>query len=148
MTFVRKKRAGIEDGEAVVRLGGEVDDHVDLLLREHALGELEVGDVALDEPHVRFPSRLRGSPAYVSRSNATTWSPGCCSTHQRTKFEPMKPAAPVTSRRLMRQSRAERIGASVLQRCFTRGSSHGIAVLVGIGRVVLLGDEVHEESRR
>ena len=33
----------------------------------------------------------------------------------------------------------------MLQRCLTRGSSQGIAVLVGIGRVVLLGHEVREE---
>ena len=35
-----------------MRLGGEVDDDVDLLLRQHALDELEVADVALDEAHV------------------------------------------------------------------------------------------------
>ena len=35
-----------------MRLGREVDDDVDALLREHALDELEVADVALDEPHV------------------------------------------------------------------------------------------------
>ena len=35
-----------------MRLGREVDDDLDLLLGEHALDEIEVGDVALDEPHV------------------------------------------------------------------------------------------------
>ena len=51
-TFVRAKRPGIEHGEAVVRLGGEVDDDVDLVLGERARREVEVGDVALDERHV------------------------------------------------------------------------------------------------
>ena len=43
-------------------------------------------------------------------------------------------------------SRSERIGDRVLQRSTTRGSSHGDAVLVGVGRVVLLGHEVTEEA--
>ena len=50
-------------------------------------------------------ARLSRFPAYVSRSYATTWSSGCCSTQWRTKFEPMKPAAPVTrilTRQIMR----------------------------------------------
>ena len=48
-TLVRKKRAGSSDREAVVRLGGEVDDRVDPLVAHDALGEVAVGDVALDE---------------------------------------------------------------------------------------------------
>ena len=39
----------IDDGEAVVRLGSEVDDRVELLLAQHALGELAVADVSFDE---------------------------------------------------------------------------------------------------
>ena len=46
------EEARVDHGEAVVRLGGEVDDHVDLVLAERALREIEVGDVALDERHV------------------------------------------------------------------------------------------------
>jgi hypothetical protein len=41
-----EEAAGIEDGEAVVRLRREVDDDLDLLVREHAFHELEVADVA------------------------------------------------------------------------------------------------------
>ena len=43
-------------------------------------------------------------------------------------------------------SRGERIGESVLQRCLTRGSAQQSALLVGGGRVVLLGDVVTEEQ--
>ena len=43
-------------------------------------------------------------------------------------------------------SRAERIGDVVLQRWRTRSSSHGTPCSSGIRRVVLLGDEVHEEA--
>ena len=39
----------LDDREAVVRLGGEIDDGVDLLPLEQPLAELEVGDVALHE---------------------------------------------------------------------------------------------------
>ena len=46
------EEARIDDGEAVVRLRGEVDDDVDLVLGERALRKIEVGDVALDERHV------------------------------------------------------------------------------------------------
>src|SRR5260370_6222831 len=41
-------------------------------------------------------SRFGRFPAYVSRSSTTTWSPGWCSTQNRVKFDPMKPAPPVT----------------------------------------------------
>ncbi len=41
----------VEDGQAVVRLGGEVDDHVDLVLGQGLGHRLEVADVALDEVH-------------------------------------------------------------------------------------------------
>ena len=55
-----REQSRIEDREAVVRLRGEVDDDVDLVLRERAHGEVEVGDVALDERHVvRARSRAR-----------------------------------------------------------------------------------------
>ena len=47
-----EEAARVEDGEAVVRFGGEVDDDVDLLLREDLLDELEVPDVALHQTHV------------------------------------------------------------------------------------------------
>ena len=46
---MRKKRLGIDDGEAVVRLGREVHDDVDALVSQGALGELAVADVTLDE---------------------------------------------------------------------------------------------------
>ena len=39
----------VEHREAVVRLGGEVHDHVDRLALEHRGDEIEVADVALDE---------------------------------------------------------------------------------------------------
>ena len=45
-----EETAGVEDGEAVVRLGGEVDDRVDALLGEQPLGRVEVADVADREP--------------------------------------------------------------------------------------------------
>ena len=48
-TFVRKKRVGSIDGEAVVRLGGEVDDRVHALVADDALRQVAVGDVALHE---------------------------------------------------------------------------------------------------
>ena len=41
--------ARVEDGQAVVRLGREVHDRVDLVLAEGALGPLQVADVAPDE---------------------------------------------------------------------------------------------------
>ena len=47
-----EEAAGVDHGEAVVRLRREVDDDADLLLREQPLHELEVADVSLDEPHV------------------------------------------------------------------------------------------------
>src|SRR5262249_16089455 len=42
----------VEYGKAVVRLGGEVDDDVDLVLAERPRRQLEVGDVSLDERNV------------------------------------------------------------------------------------------------
>jgi hypothetical protein len=45
-----EEAAGVEDGEAVVRLGGEVDDRVDALLGEEPLGGVKVADVADREP--------------------------------------------------------------------------------------------------
>src|SRR2546423_15624742 len=47
-----EEAARVEDGEAVVRFGGEVDDDVDVLLRENLLDEPEVPDVALHQTHV------------------------------------------------------------------------------------------------
>ena len=47
-----EEQARVEDGQAVVRLGGEVHDDVDRLAPEHLLGELVVGDVALHERDV------------------------------------------------------------------------------------------------
>src|SRR5207302_7134718 len=41
-------------------------------------------------------SRFGRFPAYVRRSSTTAWSPGWCSTQNRVKFDPMKPAPPVT----------------------------------------------------
>ena len=46
-----EEAAGVDHGEAVVRLGGEVDEHVDVLLGEQPLGRVEVADVADCEPH-------------------------------------------------------------------------------------------------
>ena len=46
---MRKKRAGIDHREAVVRLGREVDDRVDSLVAHDALGKVAVRDVPLDE---------------------------------------------------------------------------------------------------
>ena len=42
----------VDDGERVVRLGGEVDDHLDPLVAQRLLGELVVRDVALHERHL------------------------------------------------------------------------------------------------
>ena len=39
----------VEDGQAVVRLGGEVDHHVDLVLGQRLGHDLEITDVPLDE---------------------------------------------------------------------------------------------------
>ena len=39
----------VDHGERVVRLGGEVDDGVDVVLPQRRLGEVAVADVALDE---------------------------------------------------------------------------------------------------
>lgn len=36
-----------------MRLGSEVDDDLDLLFRRYALDELEVADVAFDEPDIK-----------------------------------------------------------------------------------------------
>ena len=41
--------ARVEDGQAVVGLGGEVDDRVDGVLAQRGQGELAVADVAVDE---------------------------------------------------------------------------------------------------
>ena len=39
----------VQDGQAVVRLGGEVDDHVDLMLGQRLGHAFEITDVSLDE---------------------------------------------------------------------------------------------------
>ncbi len=44
-----REEAGIDDGQAVVRFGCEVDDDVDVVLTQGLLGELEICDVALHE---------------------------------------------------------------------------------------------------
>src|SRR5262249_41976154 len=44
-----EEAAWVDDGEAVVGLGREVDDRVDLLVAQDALCELAVADVAFDE---------------------------------------------------------------------------------------------------
>ena len=44
-----REQAWIDDGEAVVRLGREVDDDVDRVLEEHVLDQVDVRDVRLDE---------------------------------------------------------------------------------------------------
>ena len=44
-----EEAAGVDDREAVVRLGREVHDDVDALLAQQTLGQVEVADVALDE---------------------------------------------------------------------------------------------------
>src|SRR3954454_25324513 len=46
------------------------------------------------------------TPAYVSRSKATSCSSGRRSSQYRTKLEPMKPAAPVTRMRIRAESTA------------------------------------------
>ena len=56
--------ARIDDREAVVRLGGEVDDHPDLLAPHRALRKLAVADVSLDE---RDPVLDRGQIGTVAR---------------------------------------------------------------------------------
>ena len=48
---MRKKRAGIDDRQAVVRLGGEVDDAIDGVFLEHLLDDLGVADVGVHERH-------------------------------------------------------------------------------------------------
>ena len=48
-TFVRAKSGRVLHRQRIVRLGREVDDHVELVLGQRLLGELEVGDVALHE---------------------------------------------------------------------------------------------------
>ena len=44
-----EEAAGIEDGVAVVRLGGEVDDDVHRMLLERPLDEVAVADVSFDQ---------------------------------------------------------------------------------------------------
>src|SRR5205814_9237884 len=48
-----EEAAGVDHREAVVRLGGEVDDDLDPLLAEQALDKLAVADVPLNEAHVQ-----------------------------------------------------------------------------------------------
>ena len=46
------EEARIDDGQTVVRLGGEVDDDLDLVLAEDVFDDVEIGDVGLDERNV------------------------------------------------------------------------------------------------
>ena len=59
-----EEAAGIDHGQRVVRLGGEVDDHPDLLVPQCSLGQVGVRDVALDEddPVVEVGEALAGCP--------------------------------------------------------------------------------------
>src|SRR5260221_305859 len=50
-------------------------------------------------PAPGMPSRFIRLPAYVSASSTCTWAVGQRESARRAKFEPMKPAPPVTSRR-------------------------------------------------
>ena len=60
---------GIDDGKAVVRLGGEVDHRVDLLLGQQPLGRVEIADVADREPHAEAVevARVAGVGELVER---------------------------------------------------------------------------------
>src|SRR2546423_15011387 len=44
-----EEQTRVEDRQAVVRLGGEVDDHVDAVVAEHKVDEVELTYVSLDE---------------------------------------------------------------------------------------------------
>ena len=64
----------VDDRERVVRLGGEVDDHLDSLVAQRLLGEPVVGDIALHERNViRKALAVAGVGEQVE---ATTWSSG------------------------------------------------------------------------
>ena len=89
-----------EDRAVDVRLGREVDDRVAAggRLRDR----LRVADVADDELDRPVPSRFAGLPEYVSLSSTRTSSPAARS--RLAKWEPMKPAPPVTSTRIAKQA--------------------------------------------
>ena len=98
-TLVRKNRPGIDDRQAVVGLGGEVDDHVHRVLAQGLLGHLLVADVAVDPDVAALDVGQAGLVAGVGQGvvgdDPVAWDG--CSTQWRTKFEPMKPAPPVTT---------------------------------------------------
>ncbi len=78
-------------------LGGEVDD--DIVAGDQLVDECGVADVALDETVPGIPSSsstVARTPAYVSRSRLVIVASSSWSRTQRTKFEPMNPAPPVT----------------------------------------------------
>ena len=54
-----EEAARVDDREAVVRLGGEVDHVVDLVLAQDVLDDVEVGDVRLDEGSILDPVEIR-----------------------------------------------------------------------------------------
>ncbi len=55
----------VDDRERVVRLGGEVDDDLGLVLAQRRLGEIAIADVSLDELDAdpRRAARLSRFPA-------------------------------------------------------------------------------------
>ena len=74
-----REQARIDDREAVVRLGREVDDDVDLVLEEDVLDEVDVRDVRLDERNPLLRALEVGAVARVGqeveRDDASR--PGC-----------------------------------------------------------------------
>ena len=74
------EEARIDDGEAVVRLGREVDDDVDRVLAEHVLDQVDVCDVRLDERNALLRALEVRPVSGVRQEVDTTESSGCCST--------------------------------------------------------------------
>ena len=62
-----REQARIDDREAVVRLGREVDDDVDLMLEQDVLDEVDIGDVRLDERNPLLRALEVGAVACVGQ---------------------------------------------------------------------------------
>ena len=94
-----EEAARIDDCERVVRLGREVDDDVDLLVAEDALGEVAVRDVPVGENDpvvdVREARAVAGVRQQVVRDDVVA-----VVAVEPPADEPMNPAAPVTSMRM------------------------------------------------
>ena len=96
-----EEQAGVQDGQGVVRLGGEVDDRVDLLA-PRAFSAARVADVALDEDDPVLDVGQVGSVAGIGEHVVDDdMVLGVLLDPVSAKFDPMKPAPPVTRRRIV-----------------------------------------------